>query len=126
MRGDERARESALWEAYRGNDRPTLEAMIHPGALDVGPAGPRDLSAVFAALDRMEIRAFSFEDFRVAAFGDVEVATYTAIVDGLYAGAPFADSRVVASTVWMHDGDSWRVIHRHESHASATITRSEL
>jgi len=108
-------REVALWEAYRANDRRRLEALIHPDALDVGPAGSRDRDRVIAALARMEIRSYSIENFELRAFENLEVVSYLAVVDGTYEGEPFAASRVFASTVWMREGDSWRVVHRHES-----------
>jgi ketosteroid isomerase-like protein len=118
MAGDAAAaleRERGLWEAYRAKDRARLHSLIHPDALDVGPAGPLDRDAVISAVARMEIAGFEIDDLLVRTFGDMEIVSYRSTVEGTYDGKPFPAPVVRASTAWRRDGATWVVVHRHES-----------
>ena len=91
--------------------------MIEQGALDVGPNGPLDRDGVVEAVGRMRIEGFAISEMRIRKFGDVEVVTYRARVDGTYENRPFPYAETFATTVWRRSDGRWRVAHRHESPA---------
>lgn len=110
-------RERRLWEAYQSRSRERLEALIDPGALDVGPAGVLDRDGVLAAVSRMEIANFAISEMRVLKLGDVEIVTYRGTVEGSHDGKPFASSEVYTTSVWRRAAGRWRLAHRHETPA---------
>jgi hypothetical protein len=108
-------RERELWECFRTRNVDRLVELVHPDALDVGPAGALDRASVLAAIGRMEIARYSIDEFTVRSFEDVEIATYRSTVDGTYAGKPFPAPVVRTTTVWRRVAGSWVVLHRHEA-----------
>jgi ketosteroid isomerase-like protein len=113
--GEAYAREIGLWEAYRDRDRDRLEALIHPDAFDIGPAGPLTRDQVIEAVGRMQIDTYEVDAFVERAFGDTAVVTYRATVRGTYSARPFEHSTVYATSVWVRDGGVWRLVHRAET-----------
>ena len=113
-------REAALWEAYRAGDRERLEALVHPDALDVGTGGALTRAQVLDTVARMRIDSYTIDDLVARRFGDVEIVTYAATVEGTYRGAPFTHPMVFATSVWALDAGAWRLVHRVECPAART------
>lgn len=95
------ARELELWEAYRTHDRATLERLIDPLALDVGPGGMRTRDDVLAAVERVVLRGYALEELVVRRYDTLELVAYRATVDGSYDGAPFKHPVVFTASTWM-------------------------
>ena len=109
------AREVGLWEAYRAGGHATLEALIHPEAFDIGPAGPLTRDEVLAAVTRMRIDGYEIDAFVERRFAETSVVPYRATVAGTSADRPFEHATVFATSVWVRDEGVWRLVHRAET-----------
>lgn len=116
------ARERASFEAWQRKDKPFFENFLSDDATFFSPQSPyleTDPKVNFMPKFEKYAEMFKITDFqmhnpRVQVYGDTAILTYNSSVSVSMGGQPINYTAKVTS-VYVKQGNSWRVVHAHES-----------
>jgi ketosteroid isomerase-like protein len=116
------ARERASYDAWKRKDKAFYADFMADDATYFGPHTPYlEVEPKVNLLPKFEQYAemFKYTDFqmynpRVQVYGDTAILTYNSQVTATVNGQPFSYTGKM-TTVYVKQGDTWRVVHGHES-----------
>lgn len=116
------AREKASFDAWQRKDKAFFESFMAEDATFFSPEGPyleTDPKVNFLPKFEKYAEMFKINDFqmynpRVQVYGDTAILTYNSAVSISMGGQPINYTAKVTS-VYVKQGNSWRVVHSHES-----------
>jgi ketosteroid isomerase-like protein len=116
------AREKASFEAWQRKDKTFWTDFMADDATYFSSQSPyldTDPKVNFLPKFEQYTEMFKFNDFqmyntRVQVYGDVAILTYNSAVSATLAGQPLNYTAKV-TTVYAKQGNTWRVVHSHES-----------
>jgi len=116
------AREKASVEAWQRKDKAFFADFLAEDATYFSPMSPyldSEPKANFLPKFEQYAEMFKYTDVqmynpRVQVYGDVAVLTYNGSVSGTMAGQPINYTSKM-TTVYVKQGNTWRVVHGHES-----------
>jgi len=116
------AREKASVEAWQRKDKAFFADFLTDDSTYFNPDGPyleTEPKVNFLPKFEQYAEMFKFNDFqmynpRVQVYGDTAVLTYNSAVSASFAGQP-VDYTAKATSVYVKQGNTWRVVHAHES-----------
>jgi ketosteroid isomerase-like protein len=116
------AREKASIDAWQRKDKAFFENYLTDDSTFFSPEGPylqTEPKVNFIPKFEKYAEMFKFNDFqmynpRVQVYGDVAILTYNSAVSITMGGQPINYTAKVTS-VYLKQGNTWRVVHAHES-----------
>ncbi|HEX8138874.1 MAG TPA: nuclear transport factor 2 family protein [Pyrinomonadaceae bacterium] len=116
------AREKASVEAWQRKDKAFFADLFTDDTTYFNPHSPyldTDPKANFLPKFEQYAEMFKYNDFqmynpRVQVYGDTAVLTYNSSVSATFAGQPI-NYTAKATVVYVKQGNTWRVVHAHES-----------
>ncbi|HYY56123.1 MAG TPA: nuclear transport factor 2 family protein [Pyrinomonadaceae bacterium] len=116
------AREKASVEAWQRKDKAFFADFLADDATYFGPYTPyldTEPKTNFIPKFEQVTEMFKYNDFqmynpRVQVYGDTAVLTYTSSVSATFGGQPLNYTAKMTS-VYVKQGNTWRVVHGHES-----------
>ena len=116
------AREKASFEAWQRKDKAFFTDFLADDATYFGPYTPyldAEPKTNFIPKFEQMTELFKYNDFqmynpRVQIYGDTAVLTYTSSVSATFGGQPLNYTAKMTS-VYVKQGNTWRVVHGHES-----------
>ena len=115
------ALEKAAWDAWAKGDMAFFENHMHENAVNVS-GGEMTLgrAAIIATMTEAacEVRSFELGDMKAQHLGkDAVILAYEAKQDGTCSGEGI-DPEVVATSLWVRQGDHWQAASYHETPTS--------
>ena len=106
----------AWMDAWRRDDRETLEAILAPEftLISARTDRPVDRAAWLALLDTVRAESFHYDDLRVRLFGDAAVVT-SRMTQSAVVGGQRWDGSFLLTDVWIRRHGRWQVVARHSS-----------
>jgi ketosteroid isomerase-like protein len=116
------AREKASVEAWQRKDKAFFADFLADDSTYFNSYSPyldADPKANFLPKFEQYVEMFKYNDFqmynpRVQVYGDTAVLTYNSSVSATFAGQPL-NYTAKATVVYVKQGNTWRVVHAHES-----------
>jgi hypothetical protein len=106
-----------VWEDFKNKNKDSLGAELADGfrEMEEGGSGFGDEKAEIAMVDEFELTSYILRDFTVKSLGaNSALVTYVAHYEGK-SGGQVAKSDSIFGEVWVHEGNSWKVLYIQET-----------